>query len=151
YGRRRLVGMGRLPGLPAEALQPRLAHGRKLRYLRHDSLKRIFMVIASIEINRPPDVVFDYIAQLDRHGEWQPAVLGARKDPPGPTRLGTRNIETRRVPGGPREFISEVTQYDPPRILSFQGVDGPVRPRGTVNVDPIGDGSRSRVTLKLDF
>jgi uncharacterized membrane protein len=109
------------------------------------------MVTARIEINRPPEVVFDYIAQLDRHGEWQPAIVSARKEPPGPTRLGTRNIETRRVPGGPREFVSEITQYDPPRILSFQGVDGPVRPRGTVNVDPIGDGSRSRVTLKLDF
>ena len=109
------------------------------------------MITASIEINRPPQDVFAYIEQLDRHGEWQPAILSARKDPAGPTRVGTRTIEKRRVPGGPREFTSVVTEHVPPRRFSFQGLDGPVRPRGTVIVDPVGDGSRSRVTLQLEF
>jgi len=45
----------------------------------------------------------------------------------------------------------EVTQYDPPRKSSWQGLDGPVRGAGSVSVEPVGDGSRSRVTLELDL
>jgi uncharacterized protein YndB with AHSA1/START domain len=109
------------------------------------------MITASIEIHRRPEDVFDYIAQLDRHSEWQPAIISARKEPAGPTGVGTRNYETRNVPGGPREFVSEIVEYESPRRLVFQGLNGPVRPRGTVTVEAIGDGSSSRVTLELDL
>ena len=49
-----------------------------------------------------------------------------------------------------REITYEITEHDPPRRASFRGVDGPVRPVGTVNVIPL-DASRSRVMLELDF
>src|SRR5262249_12446243 len=32
--------------------------------------------------------------------EWQQVIIKTRKEPLGPTRVGTQNIETRRVPGG---------------------------------------------------
>ena len=38
YGRRRLLGMGRLSAVSRKTLLPRHAHGRKLRHLRHDPL-----------------------------------------------------------------------------------------------------------------
>ena len=65
--------------------------------------------------------------------------------------MGTRVLEERKVPGGPRKFEYEITEYDPPRKVSFQVLNGPVRPFGTVTVEPAGDGSRSKVTLQLDF
>ena len=108
------------------------------------------MIRSSIEIDRPPADVFAYVEQLDRHGEWQPAIVSARKEPTGPTRVGTRNIEVRRVPGGPREFVAEIIEYDPPRRIKAQGVSaGPIRPTITVTIEPLNAGTRSRFTLEL--
>lgn len=109
------------------------------------------MITSSIEIGRKPEEIFAYIDELERHAEWQPAIVSCRREPAGPTRVGTRNIETRRVPGGPREFVSEIVEHVPPRRIVFQGLNGPVRPRGTITIEPVGDGSRSRFTLELDL
>jgi uncharacterized membrane protein len=105
----------------------------------------------SIEIARPPAEVFAYIDQLERHGEWQGQIVSAKVETEGPTRVGSRAREMRRVPGGPREFTYEITEHDPPRKAAFRGLDGPVRPVGSVTVEPAGDGSRSRVTVELNL
>jgi uncharacterized membrane protein len=105
----------------------------------------------SIEIDRRPEEVFAYLDQLDRHGEWQGQIVSVKLETEGPTRVGSRATDTRRVPGGPREFTYEITEHDPPRKASFRVVNGPIRPHGTVTVEPLGDGVRSRVTLELDF
>jgi uncharacterized membrane protein len=109
------------------------------------------MIIHTIEIDRSPEEVFAYLDQLDRHGEWQSGVISTRVETDGPTRVGTRAVDKRKVPGGPRDVSYEVTEHDPPRKSSFRGIDGPVRPVGTVTVEPLDDGSRSRVTLELDL
>jgi hypothetical protein len=59
--------------------------------------------------------------------------------------------ETRRVPGGDRSMTYEITEHDPPRQSSFRVLDGPIRAVGTVSIEPVGDGSRSRLTFSLDF
>ena len=107
-------------------------------------------ITASIEIARKPEDVFAYLDDLGRHGEWQSAIEQVTVETEGPTRVGTRAREKRRVPGGAREFRYEIREHDPPRRVSFRGIDGPVRPVGTVTVSPIDEG-RSRVTLELDF
>jgi uncharacterized membrane protein len=107
-------------------------------------------ITASIEIDRAPEDVFAYLDDLARHGEWQEAIEEIHVETEGPTRVGSRARERRRVPGGAREFSYEITEHDPPRRTSFRGLDGPVRPVGTVTVSPI-DGGRSRLTLELDL
>jgi uncharacterized membrane protein len=107
-------------------------------------------ITSSIEIARPPEEVFAYIDDLSRHGEWQTAIEQVTVETEGPTRVGSRARDRRRVPGGVREITYEITEHDPPRRASFRGVDGPVRPVGTVSVIPL-DASRSRVMLELDF
>ena len=109
------------------------------------------MIISTIEIDRPQAEVFAYLNELDRHPEWQEDLISSKIVSEGPVGLGARATDKRKVPGGPREMTYEVTQYDPPRKSSWQGLDGPVRGVGSVSVEPIGDGSRSRVTLELDL
>jgi uncharacterized membrane protein len=120
---------------------------------RHDRLpsREERIVVIRIEIDRSPEDVFAYLDQLDRHSEWQADLERARSDTEGPTRVGSRAIETRRVPGGPRDFTYEITEHDPPRHVAWQGVDGPVRPVGAVTIEPLDGGSRSRVTTELDL
>ena len=68
----------------------------------------------------------------------------------GPVGVGTRAIEKRKVPGGEREMSYGLTAHDPPTTSSWKGLDGPVRPNGTVTVEAL-DESRSRVTVALDL
>lgn len=109
------------------------------------------MIVESTEIARTPEEVFAFINQVERHVEWQEKLDSAKPETEGPPRVGTRIVQVRRVPGGPREFTLEITEHDPPRKIAWRGLNGPVRPAGTVTVEPSDDGSRSRLTLQLDL
>jgi polyketide cyclase/dehydrase/lipid transport protein len=108
-------------------------------------------IVESIEINRKPEDVFAYLDEVERHGEWQKDIVGVERQTEGPTRVGTHVKETRKVPGGNRSMTYEITEHDPPRKSAFRVLDGPIRAVGTVSIDPLDDGSRSRVTISLDF
>jgi uncharacterized membrane protein len=108
------------------------------------------MIVDTIDINRSPADVFAYLDQLDRHGEWQTSIEEVTTVSDGPTGVGTRATEKRKVPGGVREMTYEITEHDPPRRVAFRGLDGPVRPLGTVVIEPLEGGSRSRVRLEFE-
>jgi uncharacterized membrane protein len=105
----------------------------------------------TVEIARRPEEVFAYLDDLRRHGEWQTQIESVEVLTEGPTRVGTRAVDTRRTPGGRQRVTYEITEHDPPRKASFRGLDGPIRPRGTVTIEPLDGGARSRVTLELQL
>lgn len=105
----------------------------------------------SVEISRSPEDVFAYIDDLARHGEWQEQVTAVTVTPDGPTAVGTRSTETRRIGNREQVMTYEVVRRDPPRSFSFRGVDGPIRAIGTGTVEPLDNGARSLVTIELDF
>ena len=107
-------------------------------------------IVDSIEIDRSPEDVFAYLDDLARHSEWQSQLVSVTVETDGPTRVGTRATDVRRVPGGKQSVTYEITEHDPPRRAAFRGLNGPVRPVGTVTVEPVGEG-RSKVTLELDL
>ena len=109
------------------------------------------VITGSVEISRPPADVFAYLDELDRHSEWQSDLISSRLDTEGPVRVGTRATDTRKVPGGPQEMTYEITEHDPPRTSSWRVINGPVRAVGTVRVEPLDDGSRSRVSVEFDL
>jgi uncharacterized protein YndB with AHSA1/START domain len=105
----------------------------------------------SIEISRSPEDVYAYLDDPSRHGEWQSQIVTSEVETAGPTRVGTRVRQTLRVGGREQKMSYEITEHDPPRSFAFRGLDGPVRPVGHGQVEPVGDGTRSRVTIELDF
>jgi uncharacterized membrane protein len=108
-------------------------------------------IVDSIEINRRPEDVFAYYEDLAKHGEWQQQIVSVRLDTDGPTRVGSRATDKRRLPGGTREVSYEITEHDAPHKSSFRGVNGPIRPRGTVTVEPLDGGARSKLTLDFEL
>jgi uncharacterized membrane protein len=109
------------------------------------------VITSSIEIDRPQQDVFAYLDELDKHSEWQGDLISSRLETEGPVGVGARATDTRKVPGGPREMTYEVTEHDPPRRSSWRVLNGPVRAVGSVIVEPVGDGARSRVTVEFDL
>jgi len=102
-------------------------------------------LVHMIEIARPPREVFAVATDPLRFAEWQPDVVRVRL--PDPSRIAT----TRRMTGGERTIVQEITRNDPPHRWAARAVDGPIRPHATITVEPIGGGAGSRVTFTLDF
>ena len=108
-------------------------------------------IVDSIEINRTPEDVFAYLDDLGKHGEWQQQIVSVHVETDGPTRVGSRATDKRRLPGGTRDIRYEITEHDAPHKSSFRGLNGPIRPLGTVTVEPLDSGARSKLTLEFEL
>jgi uncharacterized membrane protein len=107
-------------------------------------------IATSIEIARSPEDVFAYIADFPRHPEWQDGLVSVTVETEGPTRVGTRVVHRRKL--GPQTVAttSEVTAYDPPHMVSFRGIDGPIRGEGSQRIEPASGGSRVFFEMELE-
>ena len=105
-------------------------------------------IVTTVEIARPPDEVFAYVTDPSRFVEWQQGVVSGRVEGHG---VGARCVTTRRIGGSDRTTTSEITESDPPRRWADRGLDGPIRARVEVGVEPIDANAGSRVTIAVDF
>jgi uncharacterized protein YndB with AHSA1/START domain len=107
-------------------------------------------IVVSIEISRSPDDVFAYVTDPTRLPEWQASVTSAESSDT-PVRVGTTARVTRRV--GKREVtqMAEIADLAPPTRWAVRGLDGPVRGNVNGTIDPLDNGTRSRVTIELDI
>ena len=102
------------------------------------------------EIARPPREVFEYVTDPSHMPEWQKGCLKGELDGPS-THIGSRCTTTRSIGGRAREVTTEITEFDPPRRWADRGIDGPIRAIVAVTVEPVADGTRSQLTIELDF
>jgi uncharacterized protein YndB with AHSA1/START domain len=104
----------------------------------------------SIDIARPPQEVWAYATDPARLKEWQESLVEAKEETEGPTRVGSRMTQTRRVGKGTRTFTLEVVAHEPPSRFAFRGIDGMVRSRGTITFEPLDGGQRTRYSVEFD-
>jgi len=104
-------------------------------------------IVDTIEIDRTPEDVFAYVDDLSKHGEWQTQIVSVQVDTEGPTRVGSRATDKRRLPGGIRDISYEITEHEAPHTQSFRGINGPIRPRATLTITALDGGRRSKLTL----
>jgi uncharacterized protein YndB with AHSA1/START domain len=107
-------------------------------------------ITTSTDINRPPDEVFAYATDPSSFPEWQQGVVSGHMDAPT-YRVGSKCTTVRRIGGRERMVNTEITEYEPPRRWADRGIEGPIRAIVGVTVEPLADGSRSRLTIELDF
>jgi uncharacterized protein YndB with AHSA1/START domain len=108
-------------------------------------------IVSTIEIARPPDEVFSYVTDPSRFAEWQHDIVSVRIAESRPPSVGSRFTTTRRIGRAERTMTQEITEIMPPRSWAVHGVDGPIRPNVNITIEPLNDGTRSRVTFALDF
>ena len=108
------------------------------------------MTTVSIDVDRPAAEVFAYATDPSRFHEWQQGVVsGSMQGTDGP-QIGDHCLTTRRIGGAERPATSELVRLDPPRSWAVRGIDGPIRARVDVTVEPLAD-ARSRLTIAVDF
>ncbi|MGI8491511.1 MAG: SRPBCC family protein [Acidimicrobiales bacterium] len=103
-------------------------------------------IVASTEVNRSAEDVFAYATDPTRFGEWQKGVVDGHMEGPAVQAPGARCVTTRGIGFANRPAIAEVTHFDPPSTWAVRGIDGPIRARVEVTVEPIAD-ARSRVEM----
>jgi uncharacterized protein YndB with AHSA1/START domain len=108
-------------------------------------------IVESIEISRRPEDVFSYMTDPAHFREWQESLVSASVEGGGTPDVGSRVIQTRKIGRGERTMTMEVTEHSPPTRFGFRGIDGPIRAIGNGSIEPLDDGTRSRVTIELDF
>ena len=108
-------------------------------------------IVSSVEIARPCEEVFAYVTDPSRFAEWQFDVVSVHIEGDRPPGVGSRFTTIRRIGHGDRTMTQEITEISPPRSWAAHGVTGPIRPNVDVTVEPLADGTRSRVTFALDF
>ena len=106
-------------------------------------------IATSVEIARSPEEVFAYITDVSRHPEWQAGLVSAALQTDGPLGVGSRAVHKRKLGPVTLAQTSEITEFDPPRLVAFRELDGPIRAQGRERVEPTGDGSR--VSFEMDM
>ena len=107
-------------------------------------------IIGSIEVARPPEEVFTYVTDPSRFPDWQQGVVSGRLDTPAP-QVGSKCTTVRNIGGREREVTTTITECEPPLRWADRGIDGPIRAIVAVRIEPLQDGSRSRLTIEVDF
>jgi uncharacterized protein YndB with AHSA1/START domain len=108
-------------------------------------------IVSRFEVDRPPDQVYSYATDPSRFHEWQRDVVRVRVEGGRPPAVGTRFTTVRRIGRVEQATTQEITEMSPPRSWAARGVDGPFRPSAGITVEPLDDGTRSLVTIALDF
>ena len=108
-------------------------------------------IVASTEISRSPADVFAYLTDPSNLPAWQESVVRVDGHSGGPVADTKSLFITRHV--GPRDMKMgvEIGNLDPPRSWTVTGLDGPVRGNVKGTVEPLDDGTRSRVTIEVDL
>ncbi|MGB9357782.1 MAG: SRPBCC family protein [Acidimicrobiia bacterium] len=75
----------------------------------------------TIHIERPPEVVFDYVSDLAHTPEWNGAIAETVKTSPGPIAEGSTYRQTRRIPRQATENL-EISHFEAPRRLEVEGI-----------------------------
>jgi carbon monoxide dehydrogenase subunit G len=96
----------------------------------------------SVEIEKPPEVVWLLVRDLERAPEWQESLESVD------VHAGT---EVRRFAGRTQEATFVIVEDDAPRRLVITSEGGPAYVRATLELSPSGDGTRVEFTLDLDL
>jgi carbon monoxide dehydrogenase subunit G len=106
----------------------------------------------SVAVDRPPETVFDYLADPAHYVEWQPAVervelIGDAR--PGP---GIRLRLLVRGPGPPVEAEAEITAFERPGRLGLRSLSGPAHIVADCQIEPsAAGGSLVRLRLQIEL
>lgn len=99
-------------------------------------------VRGSIDIARPVEEVFDFVADQRNEMRYNPAMTDSIKITDGPIGVGTRFHATILRRGKPLEVIIECTGFDRPRLLASRSVMTGAVATGQVKCEPIASGTR---------
>jgi len=105
------------------------------------------VLVAEVDIKRPPGDVFDYCSDHRHEPEWNPQMKRSETITDGPISVGTR-YATEFVKAPP--MVMECTRYDRPRGWSMAGVSKAFRASGDNSIEATLEGSHLVMRMELE-
>jgi uncharacterized protein YndB with AHSA1/START domain len=108
----------------------------------------MFQMSETVSIDRPPEQVFEFIADLRNFPVWRANLASSRVVSGQPTGVGARCDE--EIQMGPRRMAAtcQITSFSAGREFSFKAVSPGLIYDGRLQV--VGEGAGSRLTLSGD-
>ena len=84
-----------------------------------------YSAVYTVDVKAPPAKVFDYVADVSRHGEWGSAGdrMKATAERPGPPAMGSRYKADGMLNGKPNQSVVTITALESPKRLAFDAED----------------------------
>ena len=78
-------------------------------------------------INRPPQVVFDFVTNPANAVQWQSGTESSKYTSEGPVGVGSTLQNIGRMMGRKIVADAEITQWSPPNVYGFKASNGPAK------------------------
>ncbi len=84
-----------------------------------------YSAVYTITVGAPQQKVFDYIADVSRHGEWgsRDDHMKATAEKPGPPAMGSRYRADGLLNGKPNSSVVTITALEPSKRVAFDAED----------------------------
>jgi uncharacterized protein YndB with AHSA1/START domain len=84
-----------------------------------------YSAVYDVDVKAPQATVFDYVADISRHGEWGSADdhMKATAEKPGPPAMGSRYKADGMLNGKPNPSTVTITALDAPKRVAFDAED----------------------------
>ena len=107
---------------------------------------------ARLDVRRPIDEVFAYLADFSNTEEWDPGVVSAKKYGGGTVTTGTRFKVVSKFLGQELPLDYQIVQYDPPSRVVLEAENENLRSVDTITFEKTARGTRltyeANLTLK---
>lgn len=105
----------------------------------------------SVIIQRPAEDVFAFLEERSNDAAWMASVVESHwldstaADPAASIKVGSRGRMIMKLPGRRAEFIDEVTEYEPGRLIAHRTISGPIPLNTACICEPVGEACRTTV------
>ena len=103
---------------------------------------------ATVVINRPVDVVFEFVTNRENLLQWATTLVEAKQTSQGPVDVGTTFKEVHQFFGRQLVFSFEVTDHKSHRESRFRSISGPMPIQGGYTFEPVEAGTK--ITLVFE-
>jgi uncharacterized protein YndB with AHSA1/START domain len=103
---------------------------------------------SSVSLKRPLAEVFQFISDNQRNAtQWVAGLIEARVTN-HVVGVGRAWVDTMQLLGRRVEVPSEVTEYEPNRVIGFKSTSGPIPVAGSFSFEPDGEGTKLTYSLQ---
>ncbi len=106
-------------------------------------------VTSAITINRPIQVVFAVLTNVENTAKWYPTKVEERWTSEPPTRVGSTRRAVATIGWFRYENDAVVTAYEPPRWAVIKGMSKNAPFEATLAFEPVEGGTRVEVTTEM--
>lgn len=104
-----------------------------------------------VDLDRPPEVVFPYLAEFQNLTEWDPSAVAVTSRSEGPLAVGTSYEVVSAFRGREVALRYVVTEYEPPVRIVLDGDSDSVEATDSISFERSESGTRVTYLAQFEF